>query len=142
MRTVCEGKRVLLIERDDWEYVERKKGKEAVAIIARTADDRLILTEQQRKPVNARVIDWPAGLIGDDDPDATPEATARKELKEETGYECESVELLAKGPTSPGITSELVSIYRAVGGRWGRAAGWRGRTSRCTRFRSAGSRTG
>ena len=117
MKTICEGKRVLLLERDGWEYVERKKAKEAVAVIARTDDDRVILTEQLRKPVNAHVIDWPAGLVGDEDPNATPEATARRELKEETGYDCESVELLAKGPTSPGITSEIVSIYGAVGVR-------------------------
>jgi len=117
MRTLCEGQRVLLLDEDGWEYVERKKGKEAVAIIARTDDDRVILTEQRRKPVNARVIDWPAGLVGDEDADAKPEATARKELEEETGYTCDSVELLAKGPTSPGITSEIVSIYRAVGVR-------------------------
>ncbi|HSP34204.1 MAG TPA: NUDIX hydrolase [Thermoanaerobaculia bacterium] len=117
MRTVCEGKRVLLLENDGWEFVERKKGKEAVAIIARTDDDRVILTEQFRRPVQAPVIDWPAGLVGDEEPGATPDSTARKELKEETGYECESVELLANGPTSPGITSEIVSLYRAVGVR-------------------------
>ncbi len=114
MKTVCEGKRVLLLERDGWEYVERKKGKEAVAIIAITDDRRVILTEQHRKPVDARVIDWPAGLVGDEDESGDPPKTARKELKEETGYDCERVELLARGPSSPGITSEIVSFYRAV----------------------------
>ena len=109
---IFEGKHVVVLERDGWEYVERKKGKEAVAIIAMTDDGKLILTEQYRRPVDARVIDWPAGLVGDEG-DEGPEATARKELKEETGYACERVELLAKGPTSPGITSELVSFYRA-----------------------------
>ena len=59
MKTICEGKRVLLLDRDGWEFVERKKGKEAVAIIAVTHDNRVILTEQHRKPVDARVIDWP-----------------------------------------------------------------------------------
>ena len=117
MKTICEGKRVLLLDRDGWEFVERKKGKEAVAIIAVTDDGRVILTEQHRKPVDARVIDWPAGLVGDEDGTSDPEETARKELKEETGYECESVELLARGPASPGITSEIVSLYRAVGVR-------------------------
>src|SRR5712691_6897570 len=106
MRTICEGKHLLLLDNDDWEYVERKKGKEAVAIVAVTDDDRVILTEQFRKPVNARVIDWPAGLVGDEDENSTPEETARKELIEEAGYDCESVELVARGPSSPGITSE------------------------------------
>jgi len=109
---IFEGKHVVVLEHDGWEYVERKKGKEAVAVIAMTDDGKLILTEQYRRPVDARVIDWPAGLVGDEG-DEGPEATARKELKEETGYACERVELLAKGPTSPGITSELVSFYRA-----------------------------
>lgn len=107
-----EGKHVLVLERDGWEYVERKKAKEAVAIIAVTNDGKLILTEQYRRPVDARVIDWPAGLVGDEGND-DPSATARKELEEETGYTCERVDFLAKGPTSPGITSELVSFYRA-----------------------------
>lgn len=111
-QTVFEGKKVLVLERDDWEYVERKKAKEAVAVIAVTRDDEVILTEQQRKPVDARVIDWPAGLVGDDG-ENDPAATAKKELEEETGFVCERVERLARGPSSPGITSEIVSLYRA-----------------------------
>jgi ADP-ribose pyrophosphatase len=117
MKPIFEGKHVLVLARDDWEYVERKKGKEAVVVIAVTDDHRVVLTEQFRKPVDARVIDWPAGLIGDEDKKNDPEATARRELSEETGYECDSVELLARGPTSPGITSEIASFYRAVGVR-------------------------
>lgn len=109
---IFEGKHVIVLERGGWEYVERKKGKEAVAVIATTDDGKLILVEQYRRPVDARVIDWPAGLVGDDG-ENDPAATARKELEEETGYTCASVEFLAKGPTSPGITSELVSFYRA-----------------------------
>jgi ADP-ribose pyrophosphatase len=109
---IFEGKHVIVCERDGWEYVERKKGKEAVAIIAVTDDGKAILVEQYRRPVDARVIDWPAGLVGDDG-ENDPAVTARKELQEETGYTCAEVEFLAKGPTSPGITSELVSFYRA-----------------------------
>ncbi|HUP60043.1 MAG TPA: NUDIX hydrolase [Thermoanaerobaculia bacterium] len=116
MKPIFEGKHLLVLERDGWQYVERRKGKEAVAIIAETDDGRVILTEQFRRPVNARVIDFPAGLVGDDGND-DPEATAKKELEEETGYTCDSVELLVRGCTSPGITSEIVSLYRARGVR-------------------------
>ncbi len=116
MKTICSGKRVLLLEDDDWEFVERKRGKEAVAIVAVTGEGHVILTEQLRRPVQARVIDLPAGLVGDED-DNGPEETARRELHEETGYECDSMELLARAATSPGITSEIVSLYRAVGVR-------------------------
>lgn len=114
MKTVFEGNHLLVLERDDWQYVERKKGKEAVAVLAMTGEGRVILTEQFRNPVDARVIDYPAGLVGDEGT-GDPGTTAKKELEEETGYVCESVELLAKGPTSPGITSEVVSFYRAHG---------------------------
>lgn len=115
MKTVFEGDHLYVIERDRWQYVERKKAKEAVAVIAETDDGKVILTEQFRRPVNARVIDWPAGLIGDEEPDIDAAETAMKELEEETGYVCESVERLARGPSSPGITSEIVSLYRARG---------------------------
>jgi ADP-ribose pyrophosphatase len=115
MKIVFEGDRVLVIERGHWQYVERKKGKSAVAVLALTEDDRLIFTDQYRQPVSSRVIDWPAGLVGDEDPSISAADTAKKELEEETGYVCESVELLTEGPTSPGITSERVSFFRARG---------------------------
>jgi len=115
MKTIFEGKKVLVIEHDGWEFVERKKGKSAVAILAVTEDDRIIFVEQFRRPVNARGIDFPAGLVGDEDGHDDPAETAKKELLEETGYACESVERLTTSPTSPGITSELVTFYRARG---------------------------
>lgn len=116
-KTVFEGERILVKEREGWQFVERKKGKSAVAVIAVTDDGELILTEQQRKPVDQRVIDWPAGLVGDEEGHSDPKETARRELEEETGYTCDRVELLAEGPTSPGITSEFVRLYRATGVR-------------------------
>ena len=109
---IFEGKHVFVLERDGWEFVERKRAKEAVAIIA-LADHQLILTEQFRRPVGARVIDLPAGLIEQHD----TEETAKRELLEETGYACDRAELVASGPTSPGITSEIVHFYRASGVR-------------------------
>jgi ADP-ribose pyrophosphatase len=115
--TIFESRHLLLLERDHWEYAERKKAKSAVAVVAVTADGELVLTEQYRRPVDARVIDLPAGLVGDEDGVDDPEGTARKELEEETGFSCDSVERLASGPTSPGITSEQVGLYRAQGVR-------------------------
>ena len=110
---IFEGKHVFVFERKGWEFVERKKAKEAVAILAVTDDDKLVLTEQYRAPVDARVIDLPAGLIEE----YGAEETARRELEEETGFTCHSVRHLAASPTSPGITSEVVRFYRAEGVR-------------------------
>jgi ADP-ribose pyrophosphatase len=109
MKKIFEGKKIVAYERDGWEFVERKSAKEAVAIVAVT-NGRLILTEQYRRPVDAHVIDLPAGLIEKHG----PAETAKRELEEETGFKCERVRLLAKGPTSPGITSEIVHYYRAI----------------------------
>lgn len=117
MKTVFSGDHINVLERDHWQYVERKKGKTAAAVLAETDDGEIVLTEQYRRPLDARVIDFPAGLIGDEEPDTTGAETAKKELEEEAGYTCDSVELLARGPSSPGITSEIVSLYRAKGVR-------------------------
>lgn len=112
-KQIFAGDHLLLLEANGWQFAERKKGKEAVAVLA-VVEDGIVLTEQFRDPVGARVIDFPAGLVGDED-DLGPAETAKKELEEETGYVCESVECLARGPSSPGITSEIVSFYRARG---------------------------
>jgi ADP-ribose pyrophosphatase len=117
MKIVFEGDHLYVFERDGWQYVERKKSREAAAVLAETDGGEIVLTEQFRRPLNARVIDFPAGLIGDEEPDIDGAKTAKKELEEETGYTCDSVELLARGPSSPGITSEIVSLYRAHGVR-------------------------
>jgi ADP-ribose pyrophosphatase len=114
MKRIFEGEHVIVVSRDGWEYVERKSAVEAVAVIAVTEAHELVLTEQHRAPVNARVIDLPAGLVGDEGSEDA-ESAARKELEEETGFRAQTLELLARGPTSPGITSEIVSLYRARG---------------------------
>jgi ADP-ribose diphosphatase len=114
-KTVFEGTHVLVLERDTWQYVERKKGKTAVIILAVTDDDRVLFVEQYRRPLDARVIEFPAGLVGDEEGHDDPEETAKLELEEETGYASKKVERLASGPTSAGITSETVTFFRALG---------------------------
>jgi len=109
MKKIFKGKKIVVLERDGWEFVERKSAKEAVAIIAVTRG-KLVLTEQYRKPVGKRVIDLPAGLVEKHG----PAETARRELEEETGFTCDGVTKLVKATTSPGITSELVTYYRAI----------------------------
>ena len=113
-KTIFEGQRVLVRERDGWEFVERKKGKSAVAVLARTDEGKIVLVGQYRRPVDARVIDFAAGLVGDEGNESAEE-TARKELQEETGYRCNNLRRLTTAPTSPGITSETVTFFLATG---------------------------
>jgi ADP-ribose pyrophosphatase len=114
-KTIFQGNHVLVLDRDGWEFVERTRGKEAAVIFAETDDGCIVLVEQFRKPVNARVIDFPAGLIRDESLSEKPADTARRELEEETGFTCDRIELVATSPSSPGITSEIIRMYRATG---------------------------
>ena len=80
------------------------------------------------------MIEFPAGLVGDEGED-DPAATAKKELEEETGFRCERVELLARGPSSAGITSEFVSSLPGLRryGESGRGEAWAARNHRSRR---------
>lgn len=109
------GRYLRLVRQGRWEFVERVIAPQgAVQIIAVTAEHQLLLVEQHRPPVGGRVIELPAGLIdGDGGPDETPEATAIRELEEETGYRCARVRQVHRGPTSPGSSNEFNTFFVA-----------------------------
>jgi ADP-ribose pyrophosphatase len=111
--TLYEGKHLRLVSREGWEFVERKASG-VVAIVAFDPDGRLLLTDQYREPVGARVIELPAGLVGDSgDGGEEPERAAARELEEETGYRPSSLEKIGRGPTTAGLSSEVVDFYLA-----------------------------
>ncbi len=113
---LCEGKWLRLLRRGRWEYVERTHpGGMAVVIVAVTPADELLFVEQPRAALGARTIELPAGLVGDEHAGDTLEDAARRELVEETGWEPARVEVLAIGPTSPGMSNERAAFVRASG---------------------------
>ncbi|HYN44072.1 MAG TPA: NUDIX hydrolase, partial [Thermoanaerobaculia bacterium] len=59
----------------------------------------------------------PAGLAGDaESPASEPlEEAARRELVEETGWDAKAMQRLTAGPPSAGVTSEIVTFFRARG---------------------------
>jgi ADP-ribose pyrophosphatase len=116
VEVMCEGKFVRLLKRGKWEYASRTRNIGAVVILAEY-DDKVILVDQPRVAVGARCIELPAGLVGDEDPSATVEETAIRELEEETGYTAESVERLGEFHASPGMVSEGFTLVRAHGVR-------------------------
>lgn len=109
-----EGKFVRALRRGKWEYASRARNIGAVAILAEH-EGRLILVDQPRVAPDCRCIELPAGLVGDNDPDATIEDTAIKELEEETGFTAERVERLGEFYSSPGMLSEGFTLVRAHG---------------------------
>ena len=108
------GKYVRALRRGRWEYVSRANDIRAVVILAEF-EGKVILIDQPRVPVGGRCLELPAGLIGDQDPEATAESTAVKELEEETGFTAERVERLGDFHASPGMLSESFTLVRAHG---------------------------
>lgn len=82
----------------------------AVAVIALTADNKLVMVEQYRKALERTLIEIPAGKL---EPGEEPEKTAIRELEEETGYTCEKMEHVISFYTSPGFADEIVHVFLA-----------------------------
>ena len=116
LQTMWQGKYISALKRGRWEYVSRTGSTNAVVILAEH-DGKMILIEQYRVPVGARCLELPAGLVGDEDQQATVEGTAVKELEEETGFTCASVETLGEFHSSPGMVAESFTLVRAHGVR-------------------------
>jgi len=115
--TLYEGRWLRLRQRGRWEYAERTNPGGAVIIIALTAADKLLFVEQYRVAVSQFTIEMPAGLVGDlaDQSDESALLAAQRELEEETGYRCERVEFIHRGPSSSGMSNEMISFVRAIG---------------------------
>jgi ADP-ribose pyrophosphatase len=110
---LAEGKFLRLVRQSGWEWVERVNTSGAAVIAAVTDDDCLVLVEQFRIPLQCRVMDLPAGLIGDD-PGSEGEAqvdAAKRELYEETGFEGTDWRLAVSGPASPGLATEVYTLF-------------------------------
>ncbi|MBE0448400.1 MAG: NUDIX hydrolase [Actinobacteria bacterium] len=94
-----EGK---IMEREVVKHVD------AVGIVALNDKGGIVLVSQYRHPINADLLEIPAGLLADSE---DPAACAVRELKEETGYAAVRIEKLAEFYTSAGFTDERFFLY-------------------------------
>lgn len=115
VETLYTGKFLALLREGPWEYAHRVNSNGAVVIAALTPEDKFLLVEQYRIPCHKNVIELPAGIAGDSSEHANEalEQAARRELREETGYEAGQMEMVLTGATSAGLTSELVTLFIA-----------------------------
>ena len=113
-QTVWQGKYIAAKRRGTWEYVSRARGIQAAVIVA-IEDGHVILVEQYRVPLGRRCLELPAGLVGDETEGESVEASAARELEEETGYRADRIVSLGSFYSSPGMVSEGFTLVRATG---------------------------
>jgi len=102
-----------LVQSGKWHWVSRPHP--VVCIVAMTGEQHVLLIEQYRVPVDARVIELPAGLVGDaEESKESIEDAGRRELLEETGYEASSLNEIFVGVTSAGLTDEITTFLLAT----------------------------
>ncbi|GAW91676.1 NUDIX hydrolase [Calderihabitans maritimus] len=82
----------------------------AVAVVALTDKDEIVMVRQFRKPVEETTLEIPAGkLEGGED----PHSCARRELEEETGLKPNRIKLLMEFYTTPGFSDEKMYLFLA-----------------------------
>lgn len=112
-----EGRHIRLLCKGSWEYVQRTNCTGIVIIVAMTDEGKVILTHQFRPPVGTNIIEFPAGLVNDQEMarKETVIAAARRELLEETGYVAKEVFKLVEGPAGGGLSSDILTFVMARG---------------------------
>jgi ADP-ribose pyrophosphatase len=108
-----EGRFLRLARIGTWEFVEPVASTGIVVVLPVTSDDHVVLIEQFRVPLARKVIELPAGLVGDSSRDESFEQAARRELLEETGFEAGRLDKLAEWPISSASNSSTLSFYLA-----------------------------
>ncbi len=119
------GKFIDVVRIGRWEFVRRKNITGIVGIVPVTRDNKLVLIEQYRPPIGGKVMELPAGLVGDipEHSQEPLERAARRELLEETGYEAERMDVLFEGSVTPGLCDEQITFFLATGLRKVEAGG-------------------
>ncbi|OHB76558.1 MAG: hypothetical protein A2Z25_17985 [Planctomycetes bacterium RBG_16_55_9] len=72
----------------------RVNSPDGAIVLAMTRDEKIILVRQFRPALNQYTLEFPSGGVNKGE---SPGVAAARELKEETGYVCESLELLGSG---------------------------------------------
>lgn len=101
-------------------YREIVEHNGAVAAVALTEDDQVLMIRQYRYACDRVVLEIPAGKIERGETD--PEAAMIRELKEETGYSAGKVKYLGCINPSVGYSEEVIHLYLMTGLKPGQQA--------------------
>ena len=101
-------------------YREIVEHNGAVAAVALTEDDQVLMIRQYRYACDRVVLEIPAGKIERGETD--PEAAMLRELKEETGYSAGKVKYLGCINPSVGYSEEVIHLYLMTGLKPGQQA--------------------
>ena len=91
-----------------WDLIDHKG---AAAVVAVREDGKLLMVRQYRNALERETIELPAGGLNSRE-EPTRDAAIR-ELEEETGYTCGSIELLNSIYTTVAFCNEKIDIYLA-----------------------------
>ncbi len=83
----------------------------AAVVLPLLDEETVILIEQRRSAINARLLELPAGTL---DAGESPETCATRELAEETGYRARRFTPLLSFYSAPGFTDEHLHAFLAT----------------------------
>lgn len=90
------------------EIVEHQGG---VGVLAINDNNEILLIEQYRAALEKPLLEIPAGLLEEGE---NPKQCARRELREETGYDAKNFRFLGKYYPSPGFSNEVIHLFLAT----------------------------
>ena len=89
--------------------VEIVRHAASVVLIPIEDDGRVVIVKQYRAPLDREMWEFPAGRLNDGE---SPEAAARRECEEETGYVPHRIEKLRSLYPAPGFCDEELIFFR------------------------------
>jgi ADP-ribose pyrophosphatase len=113
----CKGN-VILFEVFEEKIGEAKVRRDVVnfpktvGILPLIENDKIVLIRQFRFPIKKEIWEIPAGKL---DNGEKPELGAKRELKEETGYQAKELRKIGEFYLSPGYSSEYMYLFLAKG---------------------------
>lgn len=117
-RTIHKGKKfdfeMVKVDAGGGRTIEREVVRHpgAVTIVPVLDDGRVVMIRNRRIAVDAWLYEFPAGTL---DAKEGPEACARRELIEETGYRATAMLPLGWFYTTPGLTDERMHAFVGTG---------------------------